>query len=147
MLRTIVPDVIGDQDICEIEGATSVGAAARLMAERHIGAVLIADGGDMKGIFTERDLLSRVVSKGLDPDATSVADVMTSDPVTIAPDVTVLDALAVMQQHGFRHLPVVADGRTVGVLSIRDLYAVVMTQLKDDIRDRDAFMFGTSADA
>lgn len=147
MLRTIVPDAIGDQDICEIDGATTVIAAARLMAERHIGAVLIADDGGLQGIFTERDLLSRVVSQGLDPKATPVADVMTADPETVAPDLTVLDALALMQERGFRHLPVVAEGRTVGVLSIRDLYAAVQLQLEDDIRDRDAFMFGNGAGA
>ncbi len=83
----IVPDVIGGQEIAELDPTASVRDAARLMAGRRIGSVLITDGGTLRGIFTERDVSFGVDAPSLDPDATELAGVMTVDPDTIVPDV------------------------------------------------------------
>lgn len=91
------------------------------MSERHVAAVLVTEGDDtLDGIFTERDLLDRVVVPGLDPDTTPLAKVMTPKPATVAPGETVREALAIMDAKGVRHLPVAVDGRVLGVVSMRD---------------------------
>jgi CBS domain-containing protein len=98
---------------------TGVGEAARRMAERNVGAMMVVEGGRLVGIFTERDLLRRVVAPGLDAGKTTLAAVMTPRPRTIAPSTPFGQALVLMQEHGFRHLPVVEDGLPVGILSAR----------------------------
>ncbi len=78
-------------------------------------------GTELIGIFTERDLVSRVVAPRLDPDRTPVAQVMTATPETIAPDQTLCDALNLMYEHGFRHLPVMNGEQLIAMLSLRDI--------------------------
>jgi CBS domain-containing protein len=113
------------------------------MAHRRIGAAMVLSEGHLVGIFSERDLTHRVVAPGLDPDTTRVAAVMTSNPVTIGPRDNASDALELMRTHGFRHLPVVDDGRAVGMVSVRDLYDAVKVQLEEDLQERDAYIFGS----
>jgi len=98
---------------------TRVAAAARLMAAKNVGAVMVVEDERLVGIFTERDLLIRVVARNLDAASTPLADVMTRKPLTIGPDKPFRTALAVMHEKGFRHLPVVEDGRIVGIVSAR----------------------------
>ena len=98
---------------------TSVGTAARLMAEKKVGAVMVVEDGRLVGIFTERDAVYRVMAPGVEPETTPVGEVMTRDPKTVAPDETFGYALLLMREHGFRHAPVVRDGRPVGVVSAR----------------------------
>ena len=98
----------------------TVREAARLMKERHVGAVMIVEDGKLAGIFTERDVLFRVVAEDRDARTTSLADVMTRNPRTVHPDKPFPDALHLMYEGGFRHVPVVEDGRPVGVISARD---------------------------
>ncbi len=130
----IVPDVIGGQEIAQLDPTASVRDAARLMAERRIGSVVITDGGTLRGIFTERDVSFGVVAPSLDPDATELAGVMTVNPGTMAPEDTALSALERMRGENYRHLPILDGGRLVGIVSIRDLYAVVESQLEEDFR-------------
>ncbi len=101
----------------------TVKDAIKVMAEHNIGAVIIVDEQFRPiGIFTERDLLIRVCAKNLDPDKTKLKDVMTPNPVTITDDTPVMQALELMMNYGFRHLPIVDDkGILVGVVSLRDL--------------------------
>jgi CBS domain-containing protein len=98
---------------------TTVEAAARLMAETQVGAVLVVDGKRLVGIFTERDLTFRVVATGRDPRATRLAEVMTKEPMTISPQETFGYAMLLMHENGFRHMPVVENGEAVGVVSAR----------------------------
>jgi CBS domain-containing protein len=98
---------------------TFVREAAKRMAARNVGAILIVEDGRLIGIFTERDLLVRVVAPGLDALATRLADVMTRAPQTIDPDDTLGYALLMMHKKGFRHLPVVQEGRPIGIVSSR----------------------------
>lgn len=94
------------------------------MSEWNIGAVAVLDDERLAGVFSERDLMSRVVAKGLDPDATSVSTVMTRDLVVASPDDDFDDAIQKMHSIGSRHLPVVADGKLIGMISLRDLLEV-----------------------
>ncbi len=143
MQRRIVPDLVSNQTLASLPRSATVRDAARIMTERHIGAVLVAVDGRLQGIFTERDVLARVVAVGLDPDHTVLGGVMTADPDTIAPNDTALEALRKMSEHGYRHLPVVDSDRLVGIVSIRDLYAAVNHELAEDLQQREAFIFDT----
>lgn len=114
-----VREVMERGKIVKATPSTSVTRAARLMAEKHVGAVLVIEGKRLVGIFTERDALFRVIAEGRDAVATRLADVMTPDPKTIAPDASFGVALITMYDNGFRHLPVVEDGVPVGIVSTR----------------------------
>jgi CBS domain-containing protein len=98
---------------------TSVSEAARLMAKRKISAVMVVEGGRLVGIFTERDAVYRVVAKERDPRTTRLAEVMTPDPKTVAPDESFGYAMLMMYERGFRHAPVIEDRRPVGMVSAR----------------------------
>lgn len=150
--RKLIPDVIKDQQLVCLSPEASVQDAAVLMAERRVAAVLVtlnqlSGGQSLKGIFTERDLAARVVATGRDPVATRLAEVMTTSPDTLGPDARAYEALDLMERHHYRHLPVTADGESdgtvLGIVSIRDLFAVVRAHLEDEIRDREAFIFGS----
>jgi CBS domain-containing protein len=123
MARRIVPDVVRSQKLVYIGPTDFVRDAARLMRHRRVGSVLIMEDDKLLGIFTERDIVYRVVAEGLDPDLTPLAAVMTKNPDTIEAKATALDALKRMHERGFRHLPVIDDkGRVVGIVSRRDFY-------------------------
>ncbi len=139
----VVPDIVDQQKIELLADSTTVRDAARNMAERHIGAVLIGSGGRLEGIFTERDLLIRVVARGLDPDITPLSAVMTADPDTVGPDDLASLALERMRTSGYRHVPVVEDDAVVGIVSLRDLYAAAKRELEEDLQQREAFIFDT----
>ena len=99
---------------------TSVGEAAKLMAKRRVGAVLVVDDQQrLVGIFTERDAVFRVIARGRDVHTTRLADVMTPEPQTVHPRKSLGYALLVMYENGFRHVPVVEDGKLVGIVSAR----------------------------
>jgi CBS domain-containing protein len=100
---------------------TTVAEAVAKMNFHGIGSVMVMDGARLVGIFTERDVLKRVVGAGLDPSSASVGAVMTVDIVTITPSTTVEEAMALFTERRCRHLPVLADGRMVGLASIGDI--------------------------
>ncbi|MFW6051124.1 MAG: CBS domain-containing protein [Myxococcota bacterium] len=111
-----------------------VDAVAR-MNDHGIGALVVVDGGRPVGVFTERDVLRRVVAEGRDPRATRVQDVMSTDVVVIAPHVTVEEAMSVITERRCRHLPVVEGGRMVGLISSGDLTKWVTRNQARDIQD------------
>jgi CBS domain-containing protein len=116
----------------------SVVAAARLMKQHNIGALLVVDGTRLIGIFTERDALFRVLAAGLDPQTTAVGDVMTRQPQTIHPDEPFLRALRVMHEGKFRHLPVVEYERPLGMVSVRDALDEDLYDLRIDLAHRES---------
>ena len=99
----------------------TVASAAKRMAEAFCSSILICEGAKLLGIFTERDLLTRVVAGELDPTTTTLGSVMTPDPDTIEADAPVIDAIRRMDELNYRHLPVLDSTRIVGVISWRDL--------------------------
>ncbi|WP_434616120.1 CBS domain-containing protein [Azospirillum sp. B2RO_4] len=145
--RRLMPDVIKNQELTCLPPDATVRDAATLMAEKRIAAVLVTEGRTLKGIVTERDMTARVVAAGLDPDTTRLSAVMTADPDTLEPSATALAALDLMERHHYRHLPIAVGGEVVGMVSIRDLFAVVRTHLEDELRSREAYMFGTGYSA
>ncbi len=135
MVRRLMPDVVHDQELAELPGTATVREAARLMAARNIGSVLVtARDGRLEGILTERDILCRVVAPGRDPDHTRLQEVMTKNPDTIGPDEPAIEALRRMRDGGYRHLPVVDGGRLVGIVSRRDFWGDEKTRLEDETR-------------
>jgi len=112
--------------------ATVMDVAA-LMTDAHIGALCIMEGERLVGIFSERDLMTRVLVAGRDPRKTPVADVMTRDVVTATMDDSRSDCLSKMQEERFRHLPVLEDGHAVTMLSMRDLMRDEIEEQREEI--------------
>lgn len=143
MRRSIIPDIVNNQEVFSLTEATTVHEAACRMVERNVAAlVVVDDGGKLAGIVTERDMTRRVLAKGLDAKATPVRDIMTKDPDTLAPDDSALEALELMRTRRYRHLPVAEDGTVVGMVSIRDLYETMKEDMEKNIRETEAFVFG-----
>jgi CBS domain-containing protein len=133
MQRRIVPDIMAEgRDLLELPDTASVFDAACAMRDWSVGAVLIADEGRLTGIFTERDMINRVVACEREPKTTPLAEVMTEDPSTISPKATALEALRLMEDGGYRHLPVVAGKHLVGIVSRRDFFGSEKAQLDSE---------------
>ena len=120
MTDRLIRKIIEDQEIVTAPADMTVSEAALLMREKHIGAVIVVKNDQLAGIFTERDALFRVVAEGRDGKTTHLADVMTRNPQTVRPDQPFSVALQMMYGGKFRNVPVVEDGRPVGIISARD---------------------------
>lgn len=133
-----VRDVIDGQILATIASGATAAEAARLLVLRGIGALPVVDEEALLGIVTERDLVRRVIAADRDPKATLVADVMTPDPATVTPDAAMIEAVLMMREGGFRHMPVVFEGRLVGIVSLRDAFSrdIVRIEEFEEIRDR-----------
>ena len=107
-------------EIVSVGISATVAEAATLMGKQRVGSALVMDGDDVVGIFTERDIV-RALAADFDAAGHQVSDWMTAQPATVEPGVTVREALDQMLAGGYRHLPVVEGGSTVGIVSIRDL--------------------------
>lgn len=140
-MKKIIPDVIGPQSLILVRATATVREAAELMATYKMGAVMVGEGTTLHGIFTERDLATKIVAAGRDPDTVPLAEVMTVRPDTLRPDENARAALERMNQKGYRHLPVVADDKLIGIVSSRDIQAAVLRELEDDLEDRDIALF------
>jgi CBS domain-containing protein len=130
----IVPDIVYRRDPVTLPSNARVIDACRLMREHKVGAVvLLNDAGRLAGIFTGRDVVYRVIADDRDPKATVVADVMTRDPDTLPAEATPIEALRLMEDGGFRHLPVVDKaGRVVAVVSKWDFRARDLARLDEE---------------
>lgn len=133
MERRNILDLVRGQEVVRLTGGATVREAARLMQARNVGSVLVMEKERLAGIFTERDIVQRVVAAGRDPEDTRLAAVMTAKPDTVAPDTTALDALRLMHDGGYRHLPVVEGERVLGVVSRRDFLGAEKARLEDEI--------------
>ena len=124
-----------------ITSTDSVMDAIRKMRDATVGAVLVVDDGQLEGVFTERDVMLRVVLEGRAPDSTLVADVMTAPVLTISMDTRPDDALKTMWDRHIRHLPVVdAEGRVEAMVSIRHLLHDKVEQLAQELDSLEAFI-------
>lgn len=124
------------------ESATAM-AAARAMTEQHVGAVIVTTkDGRLSGIFTERDLMTRVVVPGKDLEKTTLGDVMTRDLYHVAPDAEVAGVRAEIQRRHVRHLPIVANGKLVGVLSLRDILRADLDSCLHEVEDLEKYFLG-----
>ena len=129
-------------DVVSIQPTASVLEAARLMNDRGVGGVVVVDEDNaLLGIFTERDILRRVVAAGLPPETTSVADVFTRDIVTCTPDMNVEEIGSVMTTRRVRHLPVVDVVGLHGVVTIGDLLAHRLSDQETTIQHLNSYVF------
>ena len=99
---------------------TTVSQAAKLMAKKNVGAVMVVENEHLVGIFTERDAVFRVIAKGRDTETTMLTEVMTPAPQTVDPDRSFGYALLMMHENGFRHVPVIENGKPIGIVSSRN---------------------------
>lgn len=129
--------IVETQTPITVARTVTVIEAARAMKQHNIGAVLVVDGVRLCGIFTERDALFRVLAEGRDPATTRMDQVMTLQPQTIHPDKPFLHALRVMHMGRFRHLPVVEDGRPLGMVSSRDALDEDLYELRANLDQRE----------
>lgn len=120
MSHRSIRSIIEGQELVTAPESATVADAARLMREKRVGAVMVVEEGKLAGVFTERDALFRVVAESRNVETTRLSEVMTRKPQTVSPDKTFSDALHIMHEGGFRHVPVVEDGRPVGMISCRD---------------------------
>lgn len=118
----IIRTIIEDQEPLTAPASMTVGEAACLMKQSKSGAIMVVEDGKLVGIFTERDALYRVVAEGHNAQIIKLASVMTRNPQTIHPDRPFDEALQLMHASGFRHVPVVENGRPIGMVSARDAF-------------------------
>jgi CBS domain-containing protein len=104
-----------------VDAADGVADAAKIMAEADVGAVIVVEDGQVSGIVTDRDIAVRAVAEGRDPSGTKAGEIATGSPTTLSPDDSVDDAVKAMEEQNVRRLPVVEDGRPVGIVSLGDV--------------------------
>jgi CBS domain-containing protein len=136
MFDLSVAEVMDPTRVLTLPPDTSVSEAAEMMARNKIGAVLVVEDGRLTGIFTERDALFRVIACGLDVRTTRLSDVMTAEPLTVGPGSSYGYALLMMQENGFRHAPVVDDGKLIGIVSSRNAMDPDLEEFVPEVRRR-----------
>ncbi|MBI1208233.1 MAG: CBS domain-containing protein [Azospirillum sp.] len=125
-----IEQILRNQRLLKLPPTATVREAARQMAARRVAAVVVTEGDDrLDGIFTERDMVDRVVAAELDPATTTLAEVMTPEPATVTGGHTVREAMAVMDATDVRHCVVVEQGRAVGIVSMRDFVGDEIAEL------------------
>lgn len=132
-----ISQLVKNQRILTASATMSVTDAAAAMREARVGAIMVVNGPRLVGIFTERDALYRVLAAGKDPRRTTLADVMTVNPATIEADMPFGQALQMMYERGFRHVPVVDEGQLIGMVSARDALGPEIEQAKAELRERE----------
>jgi CBS domain-containing protein len=114
-------ELVKDRKTYSIDAGSTVLEASRFMTEHNIGAVAVLRNGQLVGIFSERDIMTRVVAAGRTPGHTSVAEVMTPNPRAVHLDESIEECLFIMHEFGFRHLPIVDGKELKGLISLRDV--------------------------
>jgi CBS domain-containing protein len=133
-------DLIKNQETYQAEISHSVLQTVCAMVEHNIGAVPVLHRGKLVGIFSERDLMRRVVAEGRDPRNTCLAEVMTNDPLIVSLNEDLESCMALMRQHSFRHLPVCHEGNLVGIISLRDILLHDLSVKDDEMRMMRAYI-------
>jgi len=129
-------------DVATVDRKTTVLDAAKTMNQRRIGAVVVTDGDRVIGIFTERDILNRVVAAGKDPKVTRVEETMTSPMACCRRDTPLAECKTVMSQKRIRHLPVVEDGKLYGMISAGDILASEVSDQQATIEYLHEYLYG-----
>ena len=142
MYEMVIRSVMRRRGLAKAPPEATVRKAAKLMERRNTGAVLVIDGDRLVGIFTERDVVFRVTARDLDARTTRLGDVMTPNPRIIGPAQTFGHALALMHEHRIRHLPVVEDGKVVGIVSARSALDPDLEQFRAEAHRREGLATG-----
>jgi len=139
-----VRDILHQRELFSVDETQNVCDVAKRMAELHVGAILVVNDGELRGVFSERDLMIRVVIEGLQPDTTPVGQVMSTSIRTIDEAASLEDAMESMKTHGCRHLPVMRDNKVVGFLSMRDLMNHELAHKTEELHHMRAYIHGST---
>ena len=112
------------------------------MVEQNVGAIIVAEHGEIRGIFTERDYLRRIVLQGRTSKTCPVGEVMTAELVTVSPETTVEECMQLMTEHKIRHLPVLRDSKLAGIISIGDCVRLLSEEAQGRVEDLERFVSG-----
>lgn len=138
-----VKDIIQNRVLCAVEEGRTVSDVLRRMAEINVGAIMVLRDGQLRGVFSERDLMVRVVLAGLDPSATPVEQVMSTNLATVTEEATTDQAMEEMRRRSCRHLPVVRGPQVIGFLSMRDLMNYQLERQTEELHQMTAYIHGT----
>lgn len=138
-----IHDVIRGRELFSVQVDQSVAEVALHMAEMRVGAILVLQGDELRGLFSERDLMTRVVVGRRDPETTQVSLVMSINLSTIDEAATLDEALECMNQHNCRHLPVMCGSKVTGFLSMRDLMNVELARKTEELQHLQAYVHGS----
>ena len=130
------------RDIVSIAEDASVLEAITIMAERSIGSLLVLEDSELKGIVTERDYARKVIVKGRSSKSTQVREIMSTEVRTTTPDQTVNECMTTMTERRIRHLPVIEDGKVVGLISIGDLVQAIISDQQEAIQHLEQYISG-----
>jgi CBS domain-containing protein len=139
-----VKDILQNRELFHVTEYDTVASVVRRMAEIHVGAILVLEGEQLRGIFSERDLMKRVVLGRLDPETTAVKDVMSTEIATIDEGASLEEAMAAMHAHNCRHLPVMRGSRVVAFLSMRDLMHHELARKTEELHHMHEYIRGAS---
>lgn len=139
-LREILSQKPGE--LFSVSLSASVREAVEVMAEHGVGSVLVMDDDRLRGLFTERDLMCRVIHKGLDADGTPIRDVMTSEITAVSPDMKVGEAMSLCTDRRVRHLPVYHEDELIGLVSSGDLTKAAVKDQQHTIEDLISYIYG-----
>jgi CBS domain-containing protein len=137
---SLVRDIVRGRELFSADERETVAEVASRMAELHVGAIVVLGGQDLRGVFSERDLMMRVVLERLDPDRTPVSQVMSTALATIDETADLESAMELMQLHNCRHLPVLRGSRVVAFLSMRDLMNFELARKTEELHHMRAFI-------
>jgi CBS domain-containing protein len=136
-----IASLLKGRPLYSISGNVTVAETARYMAEKNVGAIPVVEGNRLVGLFSERDVIKRVVAVGVDPEKTMTRDVMTTSLVVATTEESIEDCLTKMQKAHCRHLPVVSGENLVGFVSLRDLLQRNLTDRQQDLEYLQSYMF------
>jgi CBS domain-containing protein len=139
MLDLPIKDLMEPRKLITVSPDTTVSEAARLMASKNTGAVLVVDKQLLIGVFTERDAVFRVLAKGRDAATTPLRDVMTGSPASLSPSTSYGHALLLMQERGFRHVPVVDGDHVIGIIAARNALDPQLEEFVSEARRREHY--------
>jgi len=139
-----VRDIVHNRDLFSVEETDTVADVARRMAELHVGAILVLSAGNLRGLFSERDLMRRVVLERLDPERTAVREVMSRDLATIDEMASIEDAMEMMRRCNCRHLPVLRGSRVAAFLSMRDVMNYELERKTEELHHMRAYIHGSA---
>src|SRR3974390_2846926 len=128
------------REVFSLAPGAAVLEAIRMMADRHVGALLVMQGGTLSGIVSERDYARKVILMGRSSADTPVRDIMTVQVITVQPDTTVEKCMQIVTEHRVRHLPVTDGGRVVGMVSIGDLVKAVIAEQQQHIEQLESYI-------
>jgi len=140
-----IRELLNDRPIFQVEAEQSVLEAVNYMVDHNIGAVPVLRDGELVGVFSERDLMKRVVAGARSPGSTKVSEVMTPRPHSVSVDESVENCMFLMREHGFRHLPVVEGKQLKGFLSLRDLLLHNLSEKDSESRMMSDYIQQTSS--